>query len=1055
MVWTSESDVGRLAPTPPRGRRRTTLAHRTVAIGLAAGACLLVALLAWPQRRFLIGDRFTDRSELSDLFVALAREPARSMEGRLGTFPYAPPLVFTRGAERRVSPDVVIAAATIEKYADADERPAVRAALGVAYLALGELDKAVTTLEEAAEVESTNLFFQNDLSVAYLARAATLDRAEDYVSGLAAANRAIALDPLRPEPHFNRALALAGLHMSAEAIDAWTSYRSMEPTGPWAEESAQRLEAVQARTRARSSLAAERDPQAVRERIEDRILGEWGSAVERGDRADADRLLAEAAHLSEQLAGSGGDAMARDEVRYIRRVEQAADRRVLNDLAAGHRLYAQARAHWLANRWSDAGATMSEAARHFRRTGSAYWQWSSVFQAILIQSRGEADAAIRQIKAMTLPLAERQYFHLRGRSAWVEGYLWAGRGRFDMARPLFVKAVEEFREAGERDYLAAAYMNLAESEWYLGDHESAWTSLAAAFAEVDGLAQSRRIDHFDLAATMSLDKDLAALEFRNAMVRAARTPELQAQAYLRRARTLVRLARTDAAMADLDLAAKAQTASADSVWRDRIAPDIEIARADLFSEIDCGQTLQHSEAGLAALSRSAGTIRRGALLTIRAKCRESMGDMSGAKTDLLGAVQVFEDRRATIASAADRVQAFDLERATFRSLLSLQVVKLNDEAGGFETAERARSGVLAETWRDERHDPPDHRHLPAGAAVVYYESLADRVLVWVLTRERRVSFTRPIGEAQLRRWVAQIRRAINRGAGLGELRPHSAAFFDTLVEPALELAQAHAAGSSPSTVVFVPDGPLFGVPFAALPDVRGRPLLDRHIVAVAPSLETFLAASTRLANLRPMSVLAVGDAHDPATTGLPMLPRADDEAVAIGRLYPASTVLTGADATKRRFLTTPADVIHFAGHSVLNGRYPMFSRMLLAPEPVIDDSGWLLTSEITPARFGGTRVVVLATCEGAAGRTVEGEGAISLARAFFSAGVPAVVASLWPVDDDLQTLMTTVHRTLTSERDPARALRAGQRAILAERGPDTPVRVWGGFIMLGGLTPTQ
>jgi len=90
-----------------------------------------------------------------------------------------------------------------------------------------------------------------------------------------------------------------------------------------------------------------------------------------------------------------------------------------------------------------------------------------------------------------------------------------------------------------------------------------------------------------------------------------------------------------------------------------------------------------------------------------------------------------------------------------------------------------------------------------------------------------------------------------------------------------------------------------------------------------------------------------------------------------------------------------------------------------------------------------------------AGTFVDGEGALSLGRQFFAAGVPAVVSSLWPVDDDLQTLMTTFHRTLIEGRDAARALRMGQRALLRERGADTPVRVWGGFMMLGGLTPAR
>jgi len=260
--------------------------------------------------------------------------------------------------------------------------------------------------------------------------------------------------------------------------------------------------------------------------------------------------------------------------------------------------------------------------------------------------------------------------------------------------------------------------------------------------------------------------------------------------------------------------------------------------------------------------------------------------------------------------------------------------------------------------------------------------------------------------------------------------------------------------STKARIVFVPDGPLFGLPFGALPDAQERILLETHTINIAPSLMTLFAASTRLAGFVPTSVLAVGDGHSTAASGLPRLARADDEAAEVARLYPRGTVLAGGDATKRRFLDTHARVIHFAGHSVMNERYPMFSRLLLAPDPARHDSGWLLASDITADRFQGTDVVVLATCEGAAGRAVEGEGAISIARAFFAAGVPAVVGSLWQVDDDVQTLVRTFHRSLTAKGDVAHALVMGQRALLAERGRATPVRVWGGFVVIGGLAPS-
>jgi len=77
---------------------------------------------------------------------------------------------------------------------------------------------------------------------------------------------------------------------------------------------------------------------------------------------------------------------------------------------------------------------------------------------------------------------------------------------------------------------------------------------------------------------------------------------------------------------------------------------------------------------------------------------------------------------------------------------------------------------------------------------------------------------------------------------------------------------------------------------------------------------------------------------------------------------------------------------------------------------------------------------------------------MSVARAFFAAGVPVVVASLWTVRDDVGAFMTGFHQRLASGQDAATALRASQLELLNSRGADAPVRDWGGFVAFGGAT---
>lgn len=1045
---------------------RTTIAALLKPAGAVVGVGLLAAVLAFVWKPgWLPGFGAAPGSrELRGLIDAVARERVRPVEGRLSAaFVYAPARPENRGpSSSEVSPEIRLAAARVERLARDHHDAATRALLGNAYLAIGEWNRAVDALEDAVFQAPASADFNNDLSVAYLARAGGGTTPEDWVAALAAARRAIALAPQRPEPHFNRALAFRGLRLASEEEEAWRAHRALERSEAWSAESAGRLDLVRRRgEQASANVTTSVDRGRLRERIEDDVLREWGAALERGDRSVAAGYLADAERLARQLADAGGDTMPADEVARIVAQQSARNTGAVSALATGHRLYGEARGHLEREALDQASALMSEAATHLRRAGSPYAHMAPVLRALVLRNRGATDAALAELQTVPLNALPMRYAFLHGRSGWIESLVHVSQGRYDRARDRLTAAIDVLRAAGEHESAIATQTNLAEAEWYLGDRSSAWANLVQALADIDSRATTQRTAHFDLAATMARGAGLpeAALEFHDAFVRVTPDdrPFPRADAHLRRARTQVRNGNYAAANEDVAQADKEIAGIAAPTLQAQLRPELEITRAEILAATDCPRAIAHIDTVLPLVADARGTVRRVVVLGLRARCRQQRGDFPGARADLSEAMALVERRRETLTSAADRVQAFELERQTFNSLIALEAGPLRDEAAALRTAERARTGVLAEVWNVEAGQLPDHTSLPRDVAVVYYETLDDRVLTWVLTRARRTFFTREIGEAALRRQVDRIQRAIRQDADLEALRPESAGLFEEIVAPAVGVANAEtrAAAGDAATIVFVPDGPLFGLPFGALPDAQGRALLETHVVVVAPSAQTLRAASTRMGELSPTDVLAIGAGHDPAASGLPRLPRADAEAADVASFYAGKTVLRGADATKRRFLAARARVIHFAGHTVLNDRDLLLSRMVFAPDPAVRDSGWLFATEITPERFRGTDVVVLATCDGAAGRPIQGEGAISVARAFFAAGVPAVVASLWPVDDDLQTLMRTLHRSLTTSRDPARALRAGQRAMLAERGRTTPIRVWGGFIMFGGLVPAR
>jgi CHAT domain-containing protein len=145
------------------------------------------------------------------------------------------------------------------------------------------------------------------------------------------------------------------------------------------------------------------------------------------------------------------------------------------------------------------------------------------------------------------------------------------------------------------------------------------------------------------------------------------------------------------------------------------------------------------------------------------------------------------------------------------------------------------------------------------------------------------------------------------------------------------------------------------------------------------------------------------------------------------------------DEFRRR--ASGADVIHFVGHAVLPGE---------------DSGGALVTAqrdhldvrEIASMQFPNIGLVVLAACGTARGNGRAGEASVSIARAFLAAGVPKVVATLWPIEDGpAAEFFPQFHRYLVQGYSPAEALRAVQLDWI--RRHDGSPGVWAAVQMIG------
>jgi CHAT domain-containing protein len=278
-----------------------------------------------------------------------------------------------------------------------------------------------------------------------------------------------------------------------------------------------------------------------------------------------------------------------------------------------------------------------------------------------------------------------------------------------------------------------------------------------------------------------------------------------------------------------------------------------------------------------------------------------------------------------------------------------------------------------------------------------------------------------------------------------EYRTVAAALYRKLLGP----AAAELRGKS--TLVLVPDGVLWNLPFQALVRPDGEHLLERQTLFYTPSL-TFLRQDRRSGGPADRELLAMGN------PGAANLPNAAREVQTLARLYDTggALALTGAEATKDAWLNDAPNyrLLHLATHGVLNPANPMYSWLALAPgaKDARDDA--LEAREIVGMNLHAD-LAVLSACETGRGLVMAGEGLVGMSWAFLAAGTRTTVVSQWKVDSASTTdTMLAFHRNLKpaleagQEMGRARSLRKAMLATMRTPERQHPY-YWAGFVMIG------
>ncbi|MGD0734850.1 MAG: CHAT domain-containing protein [Terracidiphilus sp.] len=249
-----------------------------------------------------------------------------------------------------------------------------------------------------------------------------------------------------------------------------------------------------------------------------------------------------------------------------------------------------------------------------------------------------------------------------------------------------------------------------------------------------------------------------------------------------------------------------------------------------------------------------------------------------------------------------------------------------------------------------------------------------------------------------------------------------------------------------TSLVIVPDGVLWQVPFQALQRTDGRFIVENAAVAYIPSLAVLRALkATNPANSAQRSLLALGNPDS-------QTPEQSDEVIALKKLYGGNSAHTylGPQATLVQFKKSAPDydVIHVAAHGIFDDRDPMASHMLLAATGAGTRTGWLRAQEIELMQLRAG-LIVLSGCETGKGEFEQGEGLVGMSWAALAAGARTTVASAWRVEaSSTAEMMISFHRGLLSGTSKAESLRKAELSLLHSQSHSHPF-YWAPFVLMG------
>ncbi len=1030
-----------------------------------------------------------DSAELADLKSIYEKE--RPTETRISSFEYAP-LVTVRGREETDANKNKLRLIETKLLEAVETNPTAKNhhALGVFYLTQSKFAEAIKELEKAVQIENSNAKFYNDLGSAYFESAKSGEKSQK-LENLARANEAFSkafeLDGNLLEALFNKSLTLQELNLPKQAAESWNLYLQKDSSSKWADEARRNLEKIanqQSSSKTKEQVledflvAFRQRDETLALKIHNETKGMF-SPVSLGEqltrrylemrKSNNERASNEAIEALKFIGSFEKEKHADFFFAELADFYAKVDDKQIDKLIEAKNLWLEGYNSVRERQYQKSIELFEKSESLFRQLGDEFEaDISELWAAQMLPDVSKINESRNRLNIL-INRCEKRNFRILLPTA----YYWLGlndyrQTQFSQALKSQKKALQIAEETSNfyevrhnAENIVITYNKLNELNLSLSFIEKAFDTKDAYFQNP---SQIWRNFFTATRLFLKLDYTQTAIDFGKETIESSREiltkNNLINDALQNLANALAKKERFAESLKYADESNLIALNREESAENNKAIADSFLVRADLKSEMqNCNEALTDYDKSLEFYAKVSETtfnlynVHKGKLL-----CLQTLNAQSDFEKEFETVLSFAEEYRQNIREDASRQTFFANEQIVFDAAITNALGK-SDNQKAFEFSETSKARSLLDFVKSDKSIAELEKEfsavakplsleeiktrMPENVQIIQYAVLENKLAIWSLTKERLEFVEKQISATELEKKIIDYRQAILAKQSIETLKEKSFELYKLLIPQNLEANK---------TICIIPDKSLNSLPFASLAAENGKYLIEEFPVFYSPSASVLVLASENAKareNIAGESLLSIGNPSFDRTENprLNDLPQAETEAKEISNNYLQKQTFIGEQATKEIFLSNldSAEVIHFAGHFVVNEQSSANSKLLFAGSD-------LRSFELAEKRLNRTKLVILSACETSNEKVFNGEGAVGIARTFLAMGAPLVAASGWKVDSEAtQKLMISFHRNRRQKNlSSIAALREAQLEMLQTQDFNSPY-YWSAFNLVGGF----